>query len=123
MLEIDGMDELMSKLEQMGNKGKAIEEKALNEGADHLVNQFKANAPVDTGQGRDSITKSKVEGGTIKVGPGNKGFYLRFGEFGFLNKRVNRRIPPRPWMGPTFEKNRSQVMNKMTDVTKRELGL
>lgn len=125
MIEFEGMDEILRNIEELGKKGKAIEEKALNEGADHMMRTLKATNRFkdDTGTLRGSITKSQVKDGRIEVGPSDKGFYGRFLEFGFYNKRVKRQIPPRPWMAPEYETNVGKIQEIMKDTAKKELGL
>ena len=124
-LEFEGMEDLLRNIEKLGDKGKQIEEKALNEGADHLVQKFKASNDFkdETGILRKSIGKSSVKNGHIEAGVGPEGFYGLFLEIGFYNKRVKRQIPPRPWMGPAFESSSPDVQRIMAGAVKRELGI
>src|SRR5690625_2828379 len=123
-VEMEGMDEAIRKINELGSKGEAIERKALQEAGDRRVEQFKAAAPKgDTGNLIDSITKTEVKNGEVEVGPSSDGFYGKFIEFGFYNKRVKRQIPPRPWMGPAFERQKPAINMMMASAIKKELGI
>ncbi|MDY7222086.1 HK97-gp10 family putative phage morphogenesis protein [Halalkalibacterium halodurans] len=126
MMEFEGFDELMNNLRSMGDRGKAIEDKAVKKGAEHLEKKFEQAVYSNglkrrTGKGGESITH-EVRNGEAFVGPGKDGFYLKFPELGFYNTWAKRRIR-KPWMQPTFERERVATLKIMADEAKKELRL
>lgn len=137
-LQLQGMDQLMRQLQQMGRTvdGQVVE-KALKEGAELMQTKIKAFAPEKTGTLKENIVVSDVVDGKIAIGPDQQGdaFYAHIIEFGRKAgvakiKRKGRKIDypypamaPKPFMGPAFENNKQAVQEKMGDVIKRELNL
>lgn len=122
-IKLEGMDELLSQINKLGSKAEQTKNKALEEAGDFLKERIKANVPVRTGNLQKNIVRSEVKDGKVEVGASPDGFYGYFLEFGFYNKRVKRRIPARPFVGPAFESNKQAIRDKMASVIKRELGL
>lgn len=124
MIQLRGMDELLNRLENMGDRAESVKDKALMKGAEHLQKEIENNAPVGPGKNhiKDNVVIEK-KGDKVLVGPEKKYFYGHFLEFGFYNKRVKRHIPARPFMGPAFENNINRIQDIMSDEIKRELGL
>jgi HK97 gp10 family phage protein len=134
-LSIDGMPELLRKLEQLGRQGEQIRDKALLEGA--KIIQEAASQKVNLGPHKehlkDSIVVSEVnDDGTVDIGPDRDHFYGLFVEFGrsagtYKTKTGKQKsypaAPPYPFLQPAFEENKEQVQQKMADVIRRELGL
>lgn len=124
MIQLRGMEELISRLERMGNLAETVKDNALMKGAEHLRQQIQNNAPVGPGRKhiKDNIIVEKKDD-RVLVGPEKSYFYGHFIEFGFYNKRVKRQIPARPFMGPAFENNISRIEDKMSEEIKRALNL
>jgi HK97 gp10 family phage protein len=122
-IKLEGMDELLRQIDKLGSKAEQTKNKALEEAGDFLKERIKANVPVRTGNLQKNIVRSEVKDGKVEVGASPDGFYGYFLEFGFFNKRVKRRIPPRPFVGPAFEANKKAIRDKMATVIKRGLGL
>ena len=99
--ELEGWEELERKLKRIGGDVNAqdVIEDALAEGGEYLKAALQAGAPYRTGQLRSNIVVSRNgrEKYSIRVGPDGDGFYGRFLEHG------TSRMPPHPWMRPTFE--------------------
>lgn len=118
--QIEGMQQLMQRLEQMGQSIEAdLKEKALVAGAELMRDKVAEIVPVRTGKLKDNIIISNVEGNTIHIGPDQQGtaFHGHFLEFG------TKKMSAQPFMGPAYENNKDAVQNKMADVIKGELGL
>ncbi len=120
MFQLDGMEQLLRQIEQMGNKVEGeLEKKALKEGAEHLRNKIEENAPRRTGKLASEIVVGDIKNGNIEVGVDQQGdaFYGHFLEFG------TSKMHPSPFMAPTLENEGQTTQNKMANVIKRELGL
>lgn len=59
--EVEGLESLMSKLENMGKTGVKIENEALQKAAEPILEDAKNSAPVRTGRLRDGLKISKVK--------------------------------------------------------------
>jgi HK97 gp10 family phage protein len=134
-LKYTGFEELTSKLQQLGAQGKEIENAAVDKGAEHLEKKFKAavyahGLKEKSGTGRESITHETKEGKAL-IGPSTDGFYLYFWEIGFNHVgsaprgkgRASTWQPARPWMQPTFTRERGSTQDVMGDEVKKRLGL
>lgn len=118
--DLQGMEELMRTIEQMGKKVEGqVEEKVLKKGAEHLRNKIEENAPKRTGKLKGEIVVGKIKGGKVEIGVDQKGkaFYGYFQEFG------TSKMKARPFVAPTLENESQKTQNIMKDVIKRELGL
>ena len=118
-VSLSGMDELMKKLEEMGNKAGKIQNTALSKAAETVLDAAKDKVPVNTGKLKDTlgIGKIKTKDGAkyIEVGI-NKGdtsdiFYGKFIEWGTSQR------PATPYLQPAFEEN----INKVQEIIKQEL--
>lgn len=116
-IDFSCIDDYRRELEALGRKGTSIEKKALEEGAEPILQEMINNCPVRTGKAKKHLKKSKPkkEKGiqTIKIGV-NKGdnseaFYLKFSEWG-TSKQVAR-----PFMRPAFERKREEGL----EITKK----
>lgn len=133
--ELQGLQQLMNQFTQMGHTiENRTKEKALKAGAKVFQEKAKENVNIRTGNLRDNIVVSEVINDTVHVGPDQQGdaFYGLFLEFGRAAGTVKsgankgHKYPgmdPRPFMGPTYENNKSAVQEEMKDVIKSELGL
>jgi HK97 gp10 family phage protein len=118
--QLDGMQELMRRVEQMELRvNTQLKDKTLKEGAELMKEKIIDYAPERTGKLKDSIAISGVRNDEIEIGPDQQGtgFYGHFLEFG------TSKMSPQPFMGPAFENHKDEAQEKMKDVIKRELGL
>lgn len=121
-LKIEGLDELLKRVEEMGNKGSNIQGKALKKAGEYLKEQIKTETPVKTGGLRDSIevstVKTKQGRRYIEVGPNAKtNWRAKFVEYGTSKMRAN------PFMSRTFERNKDEIQNMIKEEIKKGLGL
>lgn len=117
--EVQGLESLMSKLENMGKTGVKIENEALQKAAEPILEDAKNSAPVRTGRLRDGLKISKVknskDGKYVLVGTDKKDkdapFWATFIEFG------TSKMPAQPFLRPAYERNKKQVI----DILKEEI--
>lgn len=119
-IKLEGMSDLLRNLEQAGNRGQEVAEKALNEGAKILQAKMKQMAPRSAGAGKhlaENIIISAIKDGTIEVGPQKDYFYGFFLEFG------TSKMSAQPFAQPAFEASKGQIERKMAEVIRDELRL
>ena len=101
--KVEGMEELIKKVNELGAKAEKEKTNALKKGAEVLKKDIKGNiikkGLVDSGALRDSI-KVKVNKGKAKIGIVDLGdaYYRAFHEFG------TTRLPARPFIQQSVEK-------------------
>jgi HK97 gp10 family phage protein len=120
--EMEGLDELLQRVEKMGNDVKQNEEKALLAGAEVMQKATKKSAPVRAVGGgtlRDNIEISEVQNGEIEVYVDQQGiaYYGYFQEIGTSKMRAH------PFMGPAYNRSKSQIERAMADSLRQVLGL
>lgn len=118
-VNMSGMDELLQKLETMGNKAGRIENQALKKAAETVLDSAKDKVPIDTGKLKDTldIGKVKTKDGVkyievgITKGDNSEIYYGKFIEWG-TSKR-----PATPYLQPAYEEN----IRKVEEIIKQEL--
>lgn len=120
-IEIEGMQELLDKIQKLGDTGKGIENTALKKAGAHVEEAIKSEAPTRTGTLKESISSSgirtKDSAKHVLVGPGKKGWYGKFIEFGTVKMRSN------PFMSRGYEKSKADAFNTIKNELKKGLGL
>ncbi|WP_330391310.1 HK97-gp10 family putative phage morphogenesis protein [Peptoclostridium litorale] len=120
-IKLEGMDELLNRLEQLGKKGAQIENNALKKAGEIVKESIESRAPKRTGKLKESIKVSKIktkEGQKIvEVGPDGDGFYGKFLEFG------TTKMAAQPFMGPGFEAVKDEAAEAIKEEIKKGLGL
>ena len=120
-IELQGVDELMNKVNRLGKKGTRIENRALKNAGSVVKKAIKEEAPVKTGRLRENINTSGIrtkEGiKHVAIGPGSDAFYAVFIEFGTVHIRAN------PFMSRGYERSKGEAMNKISEELRRGLGL
>jgi HK97 gp10 family phage protein len=117
-LTFSGMDELLQRLEQLGEQAEAVKKTALAEGAEVIRAEIESN----TKRGKDNDHMADhivtiIEEEKAVIGPESKYFYSHFLEFG------TSKMPAQPFMGNSFERKKEAAKEKMAEVIGRELGL
>ncbi|MEH7157472.1 HK97-gp10 family putative phage morphogenesis protein [Neobacillus drentensis] len=118
-ITFSGMDELLRRLEQLGEQSETVKKKALEEGAEVIRAEIESNAK------RSNINHEHMADGIITnikddvavIGPGAEFYYSHFLEFG------TSKMAAQPFMGPSFERKKEEAKEKMAEVIRRELGL
>ncbi len=121
-LELEGMEELIDKVNKLGEKGEVIKKKALDKAGELVKSTMETRAPKSEETKRhmaENIQVSEIqkENGVdfIKVGP-NKGdnsefFYSKFTEWG------TSKIPAQHWAEKSVLENKREI----NETIKREL--
>jgi len=124
-IELQGMQELLNSLTDLGKRGKRIENKALLAAAKPILDAAVANAPVKSGKGQAGLKigriKSKGDTKTVLIGIG-KGdiseiFYMKFHEFG------TSKMPAHPFLQPAYESKKAEAIRILKEEFRRGLGL
>jgi HK97 gp10 family phage protein len=113
------MDELLQRLEQLGEQAEAVKKTALEEGAEVIRAEIESNTK------RSNISHDHMADGIITnikedvavIGPGAEFYYAHFLEFG------TKKMAAQPFMGPSFERKKEAAKEKMAEVIRQELGL
>ncbi len=138
----EGMDELLTKVQELGATAGRLENQAVQAGAKVVQTNISRRAPRSTqprqpkesapsqswrtGQhAADNIKISKVlkRNGVktvqvgIQKGDNSHYFYLKFHEWG------TSKMQAQPFMGPAAEESKSEVMDTMKSVLRAGLGL
>lgn len=115
------IDSLEKKATEMGKKGNKIINKALDVGADIILDEMVKRCPERTGKAKKYLKKSKVK---IKKGEkyinigvnkedNSEAFYLKFYEWGTSRGQIAR-----PFMRPSFEDKKDEALKATTRVMK-----
>lgn len=109
--EVQGMEALMKKLEQMGKAGAKIEDKALQKAAEPILNDIENTTAFENhshklrNSFKISRVKKKKDGKYVWVGDvdkeANYSWYVEFGSPG---------IPAKPFLRPAFLKNKDKIL-------------
>lgn len=120
--KLEGMEDIMNKLEAMERAGKRALKKGVEEGAKILEEEMKiniqANGLVLSGALFDSIEYDIRSGGKkckARVGLLGSARYGIFHEFG------TSKMPARPWLEPAIIEKGDEAKQAMIDYLKREI--
>ncbi|EKS4344848.1 HK97 gp10 family phage protein [Clostridium botulinum] len=124
-MELNGLDELIRKVQDMGKAGVRVENAALKKAGELIVEEAKNNVPVKTEKLKKGLKVSGVrkKGGNkfvlagIQKGDNSKIFYGKFLEFG------TSRMKAQPFMGPAYESKKEEAKEIIKDELKKGLGL
>ncbi|MEY9096282.1 HK97-gp10 family putative phage morphogenesis protein [Paenibacillus sp. RC84] len=127
-MQLDGMDQLLNRLQLMGRKASAIENEALLSGAEIIQDAASKRAPRSSAS-KDHLAYNIIVGEVkrrqgmkiIEVGPtlgdNSEFFYGKFHEFG------TSKMPAHPFMGPAAAESQGRVLEAMKRVVRSGLGL
>ncbi len=119
---IEGMDEVIKLVEQLGNAAAEALDKASTAGAEIVLAAAKQKVPVDTGLLRDSLTlkKSKVRKPHIKsehvVTRGKGVEHFAPVELG------TSKMKAQPFLRPAIDENKKSVAKVVTDELLKAIG-
>nr|WP_269205805.1 HK97-gp10 family putative phage morphogenesis protein [Clostridium botulinum] len=124
-MELEGMDSLIRKLEDMGKAGTRVENKALKKAGQIIVDEAKNNVAVRTGKLKEGLKVSGVrkKGGHkfvlagIQRGDNSKIFYGKFLEFG------TSKMTSKPFMAPAYESKKDEAKEIIKQEIKNAIGL
>lgn len=124
-VKLEGMQELMDKIEAMGRKGALIQGKALKAAAEPVAEDMRKLVNVSTVEHkhiRDNIEVSRVKTKRgikyVEVGPGKKtNWRAKFLEYG------TSKMSAKPFMAPAYERNKRNIIETIKRKLKEGLGL
>lgn len=124
-VELEGVDEILNKLQQMGINISRLENKALKNAAEPVLADARATNAFDDRSGnlREGLKISNVKNkeGTkyilvgVDKGDNSKVFYGKFLEFG------TSKMPARPFLQPAYEKNKDNIKRTIAETLKEGL--
>ena len=122
-IELTGVDEILNRLQQIGANVGKLENKALKNAAEPVLEDAKVNVPVRTGKLKKGlkITNIKKKEGIkyilvgVDKGDNSEAFYGKFVEFG-TSKRVAH-----PFLQPAYEKNKNTIKEIIAETLKEGL--
>lgn len=103
MADIEGLDELLSKLDGLDSlvKSKNAIARSLRAGAEPIRARAEELAPYETGRLKESmmitVGDQTATGAIAKIGPSRKGFYGTFDEFGTSHMAAH------PFLKPAYD--------------------
>lgn len=118
-MEVEGLDSLMNRIEDMGKAGTRVANSALKNGAEHVakaMSDLVQVSSIDEKHIKDDIKVSnvKTKDGVkyVEVGPSKKtNWRAKFLEFG------TSKMPAKPFMGPAYESKK----NEAKEIIKQEI--
>ena len=121
-IKMEGMSELLSKLEEVGTKtANVVVKNALLKAGEYEADEMNANAPKRTGEMASSIKCSNVKSKNgikyVEVSPDKEHFYYRFVNNGTSKMSAN------PFMFRTFAKTKKEIKAIIKNEIKKGLGL
>ncbi|MCY6354517.1 HK97-gp10 family putative phage morphogenesis protein [Clostridium sp. ZS2-4] len=122
-IELQGVDEILNRIQSIGANVGRLENKALRNAAEPILEDAKANAPVRTGKLKKGlkITRVKKKDGVkyilvgVDRGDNSEIFYGKFIEFG------TSKMPAKPFMQPAYEKNKDNIKRTIAETLKEGL--
>jgi len=122
-IKLEGIDELLNRLQQIGTNISSLENKALKNAAEPVLIDAKANVPIKTGKLQRGLKVSgiKTSGGIKHVLVGvdradnSEIFYGKFIEFG------TSKMSARPFLEPAYEKNKKEIVEAIKNTLKEGL--
>lgn len=122
-IELEGVDEILNKLQSIGANVGRLENKALKNAAEPVLEDAKRNVPIKTGKLKKGlkITNVKRKEGAkyilvgVDRGDNSEIFYGKFIEFG------TSKMPAKPFLQPAYEKNKDNIKRTIAETLKEGL--
>lgn len=124
-IELTGVDEILNKLQQIGANVGKLENKALKNAAEPVLEDAKATNAFKNRSGKLrkglKITNVKKKDGMkyilvgVDRGDNSAVFYGKFIEFG------TSKMPARPFLQPAYEKNKDNIKRTIAETLKEGL--
>lgn len=137
---VEGFDDLIDKLNQLGNAGNLIANKGLREGAEVIVKQQQMDAPRHPNgpaNGKDAHGADKLKPTRIMTAKQSKNKYIQIGipdtetwnyavgvyfqHHGFYNVRTKTYVAGSLWFDKSFKKSEQAAVQKLLEHCKREV--
>lgn len=122
-IELTGVDEILNRLQQMCENVGRLENKALKNAAEPVLQDAKSNVPIRTGKLKEGLKIGKIKNKDgvkyILVGVDRGGnseiFYGKFIEFGTSKRAAH------PFLQPAYEKNKNSIKEIIAETLKEGL--
>lgn len=124
-IELTGVDEILNKLQQIGTNISKLENKALKNAAEPVLEDAKVTNAFNDRSGKLrkglKITNVKKKDGMkyilvgVDRGDNSEVFYGKFIEFG------TSKMPARPFLQPAYEKNKQNIKRIIAETLKEGL--
>lgn len=131
-MNVKGLDDLLSKLDRLGNVGQKVGKKAVRSGLNIILKQQKIDAPKYTGNSAKKLRVTKVKqykGGTVwgATGINSKNWEecksLFFQHYGYIHNRSGKKIKLHVgWMTDAFEKAKNKAQAEMIKIANAEIN-
>lgn len=121
--EIEGLEDVLNRIESAGRKVETVQNKILNEQSNILLSTMQSTIQVDSGKTRDSLKASGVltVGGERKKLVGayksNRAHIVRYLERGCARWKGKKY----PFLRPSYYKCKQEMINKSKEVIQKEL--
>lgn len=126
-MELEGMESILSKIEEMGEKGSRIQNKALKKAGGIILKEAKQTSAFKdkSGELRKGLNLSGIRNKGnrkyilvgIQKGDNSRIFYGKFLEFG------TSKMPAKPFMAPAYESKKEEAKEIIKQEIKNALGL
>lgn len=127
--EIEGLNQLLAKLQKLPVDVEAAMTKALKDGSKTIVKAAQAQVPVDTGNLKKHIravnNKTPDDGADIEidVGVGKGAFYWRFIEFGHnVGKKNKHKVEAHPFLRPAFDNHHQDIGDSIKNALQKAIN-
>lgn len=122
-IELTGVDEILNRLQQMGENVGRLENKALKNAAEPVLEDAKANVPIRTGKLKEGLKIGKIKNKDgvkyilvgVDRGDNSEIFYGKFIEFGTSKRAAH------PFLQPAYEKNKNNIKEIIAETLKEGL--
>jgi len=118
--EVEGAEEVVKLLEEMGQKAEEVLAKAAEAGGRVALSEARRRCPVKTGRLRASLTltqgRKTPARANVRIEHGRKEYYGKFVELG------TRKQPARPFLRPAVDENKKRVSEAVTEEIGRAVG-
>jgi len=125
-INLEGIQELINKINKMGNKGESIKKNALNKAGNLVKKSMEEKAPRSMENKKhmaDNIRVSKIERADgmdfVNIGPtkddASEFYYSKFTEYG------TSRMPAQHWAEKSLKENQKDINNVIREELERGL--
>lgn len=120
--KLEGMNELLTQLAQMGDKANSVKEKATLEGAKIIRDEIEKNAPrsnYSKEHAADQIIIGDFDSSTNsrEIGTDKESWYLQFPEWGTSTQ------PAQAFTEKSFNVSKDRALEKVAQIIMKELKL
>lgn len=118
---IDGIDEMLARLQTLADKGEKAEKSALERAGDVVKDAIVSEAPRRTGLLRERIRRTNVRDKKglkyVQVSPGRSLRIARFLEYGTVHMKAN------PFMSRGYEHAKQEAYNEILETLREAFRL